>query len=239
MKCKLPTSMKIELCAASIEAIGIARRYDFDRIELCQNLEQGGMTPSPGFIEYALACGLQTHVLVRPRSGGFVYNRDEIEIMLRDISECKNVGAHGVVIGALNEFGLIDEFALELMVSKAQGMEVTFHRAFDDCTNWEKGLESLIKAGVSRVLTSGTAKNAETGIPILIKMMEKAQGRIEIMCGGGINSENVKKIITEVKPDAIHFSGTVKAIQDEESLFSESILKVDEKRVKRILENRF
>jgi len=230
--------MKIELCAASIEAISIARNYEFDRIELCQNLEQGGMTPSPGFIEYALACGLETHVLIRPRSGGFVYTRDEIEIMLRDILECKNLGANGVVIGALNEFGLIDEFALELMVEKANGMEVTFHRAFDDCTNWEKGLEVLIQAGVHRVLTSGTAKNADTGIPILSRMMNAANGRIEIMCGGGINAENVKRIITEVAPDAIHFSGTVKAIQDEDSLFSESILKVDEKRVKRILENR-
>lgn len=228
--------MKIELCAASIEAISIAKKYEFDRIELCQNLEQGGMTPSPGFIEYALACGLETHVLIRPRSGGFVYSRDEIEIMLRDILECKNLGANGVVIGALNEFGLIDEFALELMVEKAQGMEITFHRAFDDCTNWQKGLEVLIKAGVHRVLTSGTAKNADTGIPILTNMKELAHGRIEIMCGGGVNAENIKRILTEVNPDAIHFSGTVKAIQDEESLFSESILKIDEKRVKRILE---
>lgn len=230
--------MEIELCAASIEAIAIAKKYEFDRIELCQNLEQGGMTPSPGFIEYALACGLETHVLIRPRSGGFIYSRDEIEIMLRDILECKNLGAHGVVIGALNEFGLIDEFALELMVEKAKGMEITFHRAFDDSASWEKGLEVLIKSGVHRVLTSGTAKNADSGIPILTKMKSAAAGRIEIMCGGGINAENVKRIITEVNPDAIHFSGTVKAIQDEESLFSETILKIDENRVKRILLNR-
>lgn len=228
--------MKVELCAASVEAVQIAKKYAFDRIELCQNLEQGGMTPSPGFIEYALACGLDTHVLIRPRSGGFFYTRDEVEIALRDILECKTIGAHGVVVGALNEFGLIDEYVLELMMEKAQGMEVTFHRAFDDCVDWEKGLDALIRNKVNRVLTSGMASNAEIGMPILKRMKSQAGDQIEIMAGGGINAVNVSHIMQEVNPDAIHFSGTVKAILDEESLFSESILQVDEKRVKRILE---
>ena len=86
--------MKIELCAASQEAIQIASDLKIDRIELCQNLEQGGMTPSPGLIDYALAFGVETHVLIRPRPGGFRYNQDEQEIILRDILECKNLGAH-------------------------------------------------------------------------------------------------------------------------------------------------
>lgn len=228
--------MKIELCAASVEAVKLASKLSFDRIEICQNLEQGGMTPSPGFIEYALACGLDTHVLIRPRSGGFYYSQDEIEIMLRDILECKTIGANGVVIGALNEYGLIDEYVLELMVEKASGMQITFHRAFDDCIDWQKGLETLIKNGVHRVLTSGMARNAETGIPILKRMMQFSQSNIEIMVGGGINAVNVGGIIKEVQPDAIHFSGTVKAVLDEDSLFSESVLQIDENRVKRILQ---
>ena len=87
--------MKRELCAASVEAIQLAKELNFDRIELCQNLEQGGMTPSPGFIEYALAFGLETHVLIRPRSGGFYYSPEEFEIMLRDILECKKLGNRG------------------------------------------------------------------------------------------------------------------------------------------------
>jgi len=228
--------MKIELCAASVEAVQIAKKFDFDRIELCQNLEQGGMTPSPGFIEYALAMGLETHVLIRPRSGGFCYTRDEIEIALRDIVECKNIGAHGVVVGVLNEFGYIDEYVLELMMEKSNGMEVTFHRAFDDCVDWEKGLDVLMRNKVNRVLTSGMAKSAEIGIPILKRMKTVANNSIEIMAGGGINAINVGHIISEVHPDAVHFSGTVKAILDQESLFSESILQIDEKRVGRILD---
>ena len=100
--------MKVELCAGSIEAIKIAKKLNFDRIELCHNLEQGGTTPSPGLINYALAYGLETHVLIRPRPGGFNYNEGELEIMYRDILEVKELGAHGVVIGALDEFNLIN-----------------------------------------------------------------------------------------------------------------------------------
>ena len=101
--------MKLELCASTIGAIQIAKELNFDRVEVCQNLEQGGMTPSPGFIDYALAYGMETHVLIRPRPGGFLYNNNEIEIMLRDILECRSMGANGIVIGALNEDGTINE----------------------------------------------------------------------------------------------------------------------------------
>lgn len=228
--------MKVELCAASIEAIKLAKELNFDRIELCMNLEQGGTTPSPGFIEYALAFGLETHVLVRPRPGGFFYSDDELEIIMRDIVECEAMGVKGVVIGALDEYGLVDEHALDTILARTNNLDVTFHRAFDDCVDWEKGIEVLIEKGVNRILTSGTARNAETGIPILQQMMKKADGRIEIMAGGGINAVNCIRIIEDVQPDAIHFSGTVKSILDESSLFSESILQVDANRVQRILD---
>ncbi|MEJ6599983.1 MAG: copper homeostasis protein CutC, partial [Crocinitomicaceae bacterium] len=108
--------MELELCAASIEAIQLAKKYNLSRIELCQNLEQGGITPSPGLIDYALDYGVETHVLIRHRPGGFRYNNDEVQIMLRDIRECKAIGAQGVVIGALNERGLIDKKAVGLMI---------------------------------------------------------------------------------------------------------------------------
>jgi copper homeostasis protein len=228
--------MKVELCAASLEAIHIAKELGFDRIELCQTLEQGGLTPSPGMIEYALAYGLDVHVLIRPRPGGFNYNWDEIEIILRDIHECKTIGAHGVVVGALDQKGLIDEKALNLMVEHANGMELTFHRAFDDTFEYDKSLDVLMNNGVTRVLSSGLASNVELGLPILKSMKEYSGDKIQIMPGGGVNSSNVKRIISEVDPDAIHFSGTSKHLLDEESMFSETILKVDEGKVKRLLE---
>ncbi|NRA12466.1 MAG: copper homeostasis protein CutC [Crocinitomicaceae bacterium] len=227
--------MKVELCAASIEAIQLAKKFNFSRIELCQNLEQGGITPSPGLIEYALAYGVETHVLIRPRPGGFKYNEDEIEIILRDIRECKAIGAQGVVIGALKEGGLINENAIALMMEQAQGMAVTFHRAFDDTFEFEQSLDSLIKLGVNRVLSSGLARNVDLGLPILTEMKSYAGNRIEIMPGGGVNASNIATIKKNVQPDAIHFSGTEKYLLDESSMFSETVLKVNEDKIQRLL----
>jgi copper homeostasis protein len=228
--------MKIELCAASIEAIRLGGELNFDRIELCQNLEQGGTTPSYGMIQYAIACGIETHVLIRPRPGNFVYDESEMEVILRDIQNCREIGAKGVVIGALNTAGEIDRFFLNRAIKKADGLDVTFHRAFDDSHDWKRSLELLLEHKVTRILSSGMASNAEIGIPILRQMVNYASGRLQIMAGGGVNAANISKILKESGCDAIHFSGTKKVQMDEESLFSDPVLKVDPKRVKRILE---
>jgi copper homeostasis protein len=227
--------MKIELCAASLAAIRLARELNFDRIELCQNLEQGGITPSFGMIEYAISHGVETHVLIRPRPGGFYYSEDEQEIMLLEIVNCKQMGANGIVIGALTETGEIDEDFLIKAMHQANGMEVTFHRAFDDSYDWKKSMNVLINHGVQRILTAGLARNVELGRPVLSQMIKFSAGRIELMIGGGISAANAPKLVLELKPNAIHFSGTTKTQMDEDSLFSETILKVDEARVKRIL----
>ncbi len=227
--------MKFELCAASIEAIQLAKELNFDRIELCQNLEQGGLTPSFSMIDYAIAYGIPTHVLIRPRPGGFTYNSDELELIIREVVNCRNMGAAGIVIGALNESGSIDEPILEEIMKKSGGLEVTFHRAFDDSVEWKKAMEILIKHGVKRILSSGLARNVDIGYPILSEMIKYADGRIEIMTGGGVNASNIGRLVDELKPDAIHFSGTLKFQLDEDPLFSESILKVDSSKVKRIL----
>ena len=204
--------MKLELCAASIEAIQIAKELNFDRIELCQSLEQGGLTPSLGLVDYALAHGVETHVLIRPRPGGFVYSQGEIELMIRNIIACGELGAQGVVIGALNKRGEIDKESISLMIENAKGMEVTFHRAFDDTANYKKSLDVLIDLGVKRLLSSGLEVNVERGMENLREMVDYARGRIEIMTGGGVNLSNVSNIVKEVKPDAIHFSGTKKIL---------------------------
>lgn len=229
--------MKIELCAASVKAIKLAKELNFDRIELCENLVQGGITPSAGRIEYALETGIETHVLIRPRPGGFYYSKEEISIMTADIKNAKKMGANGVVVGALNNYRAIDEEALKGFIDAADGIEVTYHRAFDDCVlDWQKRLDILINSGVTRLLTSGLASNISNGIPVLKEMKSYIDGKIQLMPGGGINASNVSKIIKEVEPDALHFSGTVKTVVDEESFFSETFLAVDENRVKRILD---
>ena len=141
-----------------------------------------------------------------------------------------------MVIGALNEMGLIDQKALNLMVDHADGMEVTFHRAFDDTFEFKKSLDVLIESKVNRVLSSGLSSNVSLGMEILEAMKNYASGRIEIMAGGGVNSSNIQSLIEIANPDAIHFSGTKKFLLDEESMFSETVLKVDESKVSRIID---
>lgn len=229
--------MKIELCAATVDAIKLAKTFEIDRIELCQVLEYGGITPSPGLIEYAIAYGLETHVLVRPRPGGFIYTQEEKEIMLRDIIECSDLGAHGVVVGCLNEYGDIDVDFLDLVRSKVHDqMEITFHRAFDDTYDYERSLSTLVNAGVNRVLSSGMGRNVDIGHDILVQMKQFVGDRMQIMPGGGVNANNIPKLIDEVKPDAIHFSGTVKKTIDEASKFNEELLMPDEAKIRRMVE---
>lgn len=227
--------MKVELCAASIEAIQLAKKTGIDRIELCQNLEQGGTTPSKGLIEYALESGVETHVLIRPRPGGFQYTSDEVGIMLRNINGCKSIGVEGVVVGALRKDGLICEDTIGLMRDEAKDLELTFHRAFDDTIEFEKSLDCLIRLGVDRVLSSGLADNVESGMQVLSQMKTYAKGRIQIMPGGGVNPSNINTIQKKVTPDAIHFSGTKMELLDPTSMFSQNTLKVDENLVLSLL----
>lgn len=209
---------------------------NIDQIELCQNLEQGGLTPSAGMVEFSLSKNLETNVLIRPRAGGFYYKDEDFLIMLKDIEYCKKMGAQGIVIGVLTETNEINKNQLEQIVDISEGMNITFHRAFDDTIEWKRSMEILINFGVKRILTSGISTNVETGINVLKNMVSFAKNRIEIMAGGGINAANVQKIIREAQPDAIHFSGTSKKLLDEESLFSETILGVNRKKVMRITE---
>jgi copper homeostasis protein len=227
--------MKIELCVASIEALQIVKDLRIDRIELCQNLEQGGMTPSHGFIEMALLNEIETHVLIRPRAAGFTYSEDEIQLMLNDIKDCRELGAKGIVIGALNINKTIDRDAMLRMKEVAKDLEITCHRAFDDSFDWKNSMDVLIEAGVNRILSSGLSSSVELGLPILTEMMKYAKSRIEIMVGGGVNLGNVQRILLDVQPDAIHFSGTSKLILDENSYFSETLLQVDKSKVEKLI----
>jgi copper homeostasis protein len=229
--------MKLELCAASIEAVSLAKSLDFDRIELCQNLEKGGLTPSAGMIRYAQELEVETHVLIRPRAGGFCYTKEEMAVIERDLAFCHGEGVKGVVIGFLKSNFDLDSEQLSYLKEKFPDFEWTFHRAFDESIDWKRSMDQLIKLGFNRILTSGFASHVDIGLPNLKEMMAYAKGRIEIMAGGGVNAGNIAKIAREAQPDAIHFSGTSKVLLDEDSAFSETILKVDEHRVNRILES--
>ncbi|MFN5416535.1 MAG: copper homeostasis protein CutC [Flavobacteriia bacterium] len=227
--------MKIELCVASIEAIDLAGKFEFDRIELCQVLEIGGLTPSIAMQKIAFKKFPNVHVLIRCRQGNFVYSSDEKELMLHDVGESVNLGASGVVIGSLlADFSLDIEF-IKTIRQKYPTLELTFHRAFDDLVNPLESLEQLIDLGVTRVLTSGGKANVVEGIQQIQECISRASGRIEIMIGGGINENNISGILAQIEPDAVHFSGTISNDKKSNSLFEEKLLQVDEQKVKNIL----
>ena len=197
----------LEICAGSVESAIAARDGGAQRIELCAALEVGGVTPSAGLIAEARKVeGLVLNVIIRPRGGDFLYNEHEIACMEEDIRTCKRLGADGVVIGALTAEGDIDKDACKRLIDTADGMSVTFHRAFDMCRNPQEALEELISLGCDRVLTSGLASTAEAGIPLLKQLVEQAAGRIIIMPGCGVNSKNAAMILHATGAEEIHAS---------------------------------
>lgn len=197
----------IEVCAGTIESILAAYRGGAGRVELCSALSEDGLTPSFGMIRMAKQCeGLKVHVLIRPRSGDFVYSESEVRSMELDIRNAKELGADGVVIGALTADGDIDMPTCWRLVKAAEGMNITFHRAFDQCRNPLEALEQIISLGCNRILTSGQAPTAEEGIQMLRSLVIRSRGRIVIMPGSGVSQYNIRKILTETGTTEIHGS---------------------------------
>lgn len=197
----------LEICAGSVESAIAARDGGAQRIELCAALEVGGVTPSAGLIAEARKIeGLVLNVIIRPRGGDFLYNEHEAAYMEQDIRTCRELGVDGVVIGALTAEGDIDTTLCSRLIKAANGMSVTFHRAFDMCRDPKEALGQLISLGCHRVLTSGQAATAEAGIPLLKELVQQAGERIIIMPGCGVNSGNAARILKETGATEIHAS---------------------------------
>ena len=197
----------LEICAGSVVSAIAARDGGAQRIELCAALEVGGVTPSAGLIAEARKVeGLTLNVIIRPRGGDFLYDSYEAACMEQDIRTCKQLGVDGVVIGALTAEGDIDTVLCKRLIEAADGMSVTFHRAFDMCRDPRKALEDLIEIGCDRVLTSGQAATALAGAGLLKELVEQADGRIIIMPGCGVSSANAAEILKATGACEIHAS---------------------------------
>ncbi|MBU1013641.1 MAG: copper homeostasis protein CutC [Bacteroidetes bacterium] len=199
--------VKIEVCVDSVESAMIAQQAGAHRIELCNNLIEGGTTPSAASIEIArkhLKIGL--NVIIRPRGGDFLYSALELEIIKKDIQIAKSLGTEGVVFGMLTPEGKINEEICKSLIEIARPMSVTFHRAFDLCVDPFEGMETLINLGVDRILTSGQKNKAEDGLTLLTELVETANNRIIIMPGSGINEQNFSKIMNQCKAREYHVS---------------------------------
>ncbi len=200
-----------EVCANGVESCMAAQEGGADRIELCAGIPEGGTTPSYGEIKIArrMLNTTRLHVIIRPRGGDFLYTPLEVERMEEDIRMCRQLGVDGVVIGCLKADGSIDIENNQRLKDAAGDMSVTFHRAFDRCTNPMLALEQLCELGIDRILTSGQQPTAEQGIDLLRKLNKAAAGRIKILAGCGVNENNISKIHEETGVNEFHFSARI------------------------------
>ncbi|AKJ42406.1 copper homeostasis protein CutC [Pragia fontium] len=186
---------KLEVCCYSVDCAVMAERAGADRIELCTSKQEGGITPSMGMLEWATQhISIPVHPIIRPRGGDFCYTKSEFEVIKRDIDQIRELGFPGIVIGILAEDGHIDMERMQQVLVQAEGMSVTFHRAFDMCANPIVALNQLTDIGIDRILTSGQQQTAEVGLPLIRDLIHQSRGPV-IMPGGGIRLTNIHKFI--------------------------------------------
>ena len=195
----------VEICVDSLESAIAAERGGAQRVELCSDLLEGGITPSAGLIATArkkISIGLQ--VMIRPRGGDFLYSDDEFDVMRRDVLMAKQLGADGVVLGILDADANVDIRRTRQLVDLAKPLTTTYHRAFDMSADLNRSLEYAVEAGADRILTSGGAETAVGGAATLRRLVERAKNRVIIMAGGGIDDQNVQAVLEQTGVREIH-----------------------------------
>ncbi len=199
--------MIFEVCVDSVEGALAAQAAGAQRVELCDNLVEGGTTPSLGMIQLTRqSVTIDVNVIIRPRGGDFYYSSLELEVMRRDILAAKELGASGVVIGLLNPNGSVDVKKIRTLVEVARPMSVTFHRAFDLSRDPGEALEAICELGIDRILTSGQMPTALEGAACIAAMIQQAAGRTIILAGGGVNARNVASVVARTGVKEVHFA---------------------------------
>ena len=201
----------VEVAVTTLEHALEAEALGADRIELCNNLGDGGTTPSYGLIRQCVErLSIPVHVLIRSRPGHFHYSSDELAIMLDDIAICSDLGVMGVVFGFLSEDWTLDEHVTRQFTNRCHylGLQTTFHRAIDVCGAPLAAIDVLAELGISNLLTSGGQKRAVEGIDQIVKYIERSQGNIKILPGGGITPNDVT-LLREMGATQLHLSAPI------------------------------
>lgn len=197
----------LESCCTDVEQIRRAQEAGARRIELCEKLAVGGVTPSAELLKAAISVAkVPVNVLVRPRGGDFVFSAAEADTMLRDIELCREAGAAAVVIGALDSRGDVDMPLMRRLCDAASGMSVTFHRAFDVCADPLAAFEDVLALGCDRLLTSGHESDAFKGRFFIAELVERAAERIIVMPGCGVRRSNIARIAADTGAVEFHAS---------------------------------
>ncbi|MDR0182849.1 copper homeostasis protein CutC [Lysobacter arvi] len=201
------SAVRLEIAANSLASALAAQEGGADRVELCENLGEGGCTPSYGTLAMARErLRIPLYVLIRPRGGDFLYDAHERDTMLRDIELCVRLGCDGVVIGALDREGDVDVALCRDLVAAARPLGVTFHRAIDVARDPHAALEAAIALGCERVLTSGARASAPDGAATIASFVQRAAGRLGVMAGAGITPANVRDLVQRTGVREVHAS---------------------------------
>lgn len=220
----------VEVCANSVTSALAAQEGGASRVELCENLYEGGTTPSYGEILVSRRLlEIKLYVLIRPRSGDFYYSKNEFDVMEANVKYCAQAGCDGIVIGMLNADGTIDKTNCETLIkiAKDAGMGVTFHRAFDMSADLFQSMEDIIDLGCERILTSGGKTTAIEGAGNIANLIKKAGGRISIMPGSGINENNVADLVNFTSAKEVHCSAR-SLVQSKMTYINDHILMGDQ-----------
>lgn len=198
----------IEGCATSYRVAKHMEAAGADVIEICENLTEGGTTPSIGTVtRLSSELAIPLYVLIRPRGGDFVYSSGELEIMKTDIAHCKEAGATGISIGLLTPDLRIDEEKAAELIALARPMQVSFNTAFDYTTDLFASLETLCSLKVNRVLTSGGFGCASDNLSVLRELTKLASGRISLVICGGMNADNYEYVARQAGVSMVHGAG--------------------------------
>lgn len=197
----------LEISANSLGSALAAQAGGADRVELCENLGEGGTTPSYGTLAVARErLRIPLYVLIRPRGGDFLYDESELAVMRADVEACVRLGCDGVVIGALDADGEVDAATCRELIAAAGSLGVTFHRAFDAARDQGRALEAAIALGCERILTSGGAADAWNGADRIAALVEQAAGRIGLMAGAGVTVQNIVALAQRAAVGELHAS---------------------------------
>lgn len=200
----------LECCVDSVESAIEAQKGGANRIELCSALVIGGLSPSKVLFEKVKEnVNIKIHVLLRPRFGDFCYTDFEHEIIKKEVRMFKELGADGVVIGALKPDGCLNLKQMKELVEEADGMSITLHRAFDMCADPFKTLEEVKNLGIHTILTSGQKNSCIDGKELLGQLVEKAGGEVDILIGGGVDVSVIPSLYESTKATSYHMSGKV------------------------------
>lgn len=185
----------LEACVETFEQALAAEQNGASRIELCDRLDLGGTTPHFELIEKVLKnLKIPAMIMVRPRGGNFLYNEAEFLFMQQEIKLLKEMGCYGVVFGLLTPSGEIDVERTKTLTEMARPMQVTFHKAFDECPDLFKALEDLKNTGVDRLLTSGGKATAAEAVEILNQLIEKSEAKPQLIVAGKVTHENISEL---------------------------------------------